>query len=609
MKKGLRSAIAAFAAAVLMTALFTAAFAASIRALSSPEETPRSYERQSILDGSEFGSGSFGPEAQSRMREKFSVYGQTGTFLEEGCEKTLLTMFTEEQAELLYSRREKGERSGLRYDEILFLINDTVQSAFSLDRVTVTGAEHFGFSGQKSKLVFGWDFDPNAITSDSEQINSYDENLKGLAELIVCRLSAFDSGFTLPGELEPSVKRFLLADNGVETDLAAYREELKNEYEKHVGGQALDAPLIIYDPMNTGACLRIVETDGTEEVLFPTAELIEARPVLRPMSQGAPEAEYGKLFALSSYPAWFGALESGGYAALETGETDLVLRFYSADGRLLSSTATEPGSRFGVALYGDTVFCIENASQPGAAVRRFSPDGHELERVTIAHGTSSSALENVRVVFDGASPRAIVSETRRNSQDIFVTNRYSLDLMTGQTESIGWLRQKAGYAEPAAVFGDSILASITGEDPHTVIVRRSGETVELPGLTIDKLPAASSRNYAVIRQQNGFVAVVDIETAEVRYVKLATIREGDPLAISADGRTLCTCGMFDDEGPVQVFRLYDTETGLLKAEFSAADALDPLFTGFPYFDQNHDALLIPVKSENGLYAAAVKIPE
>ena len=98
MKKGLRSAITAFAAAILMTALFTAAFAASIRALSSPEGSPRSYDRHSILDGSEFESGSFGPEAQSRMREKFSVYGKTDTFLEEGNERTVLTLLTDEQA-------------------------------------------------------------------------------------------------------------------------------------------------------------------------------------------------------------------------------------------------------------------------------------------------------------------------------------------------------------------------------------------------------------------------------------------------------------------------------------------------------------------------------
>lgn len=611
MKKGLRPTIAAFAVAILMTALFTAVFAASIYALSSREGSPRYYERKNVWEGSELGPGSLGPEAQSRMREKYSVYGKTDTFIEDGRERTVLTLFTDEQAELLYSRREDGQRSGLRYDEILFLINDTVQSALSNGRVVTPGAESCGFPGHNGKLVFGWDFDSNAIVSDSELIKRYDENLKGLAELIVCRLSAFDAGFTLPGELEPTAKRFLLVDNGIETDLASYLGELKNEYENYTCGKAPEAPLIVYDPSNSEAHIRIIETDGTEAVLFPTRELSEARPVRRPQAAGAPEAEYGTVLALSSYPAWFGAFESGGFAVLESGENGDALHFYSAEGLELSMAGIEPGSRFGVALYGDTVYCIEKAGTPGASVRRFVPGGHELEPIPIMRETpSASVLESIWFVFDGASPRAIVSETRRNSQEVPVTNRYYLDLTTGHTEGLGRFGRNLGFGEePAAVYGDSILVSAGGTNTHTVIVRRSGETTELPGLVCDRVPAASNRNFAAILQGNGFAAVVDIETGRVNYVKLATIREGEPLAISADGRTLCTCSVFDDGSPVQVFRLYDTATGLLKAEFSVPKALDPHFTGFPYVDQNHGALLIPVKNENGLYAAAVNLPE
>ena len=70
-----------------------------------------------------------------KLQQKFSVY-QTEA---ERDGKRTLTLFTREQTERLLAVRENGERTPLSYDEILFLINDSIRLYERCDEIVLTG--------------------------------------------------------------------------------------------------------------------------------------------------------------------------------------------------------------------------------------------------------------------------------------------------------------------------------------------------------------------------------------------------------------------------------------------------------------------------------------
>jgi hypothetical protein len=77
------------------------------------------------------------PEAQKEMEKKFSVYNHVTE--ENG--KKILTLFSEEQAEEQWTKRQSGEEFRLTYDEILFLINDSVRIYETYDEIILPDAE------------------------------------------------------------------------------------------------------------------------------------------------------------------------------------------------------------------------------------------------------------------------------------------------------------------------------------------------------------------------------------------------------------------------------------------------------------------------------------
>lgn len=75
------------------------------------------------------------PSAQSEMQKKFGAYGREETG-ERG--ERIFRLFTEEQIEESLTLRKNSERRSLTYDEILFIINDSIRMYFEYDKIIIT---------------------------------------------------------------------------------------------------------------------------------------------------------------------------------------------------------------------------------------------------------------------------------------------------------------------------------------------------------------------------------------------------------------------------------------------------------------------------------------
>jgi hypothetical protein len=91
------------------------------------------------------------PTAQEEMEQKFSVYNHVTE--ENG--KKILTLFSEEQAEEQWTKRENGEEFRLTYDEILFLINDSARLYETYDEIVLTNSYAYGISELSESSLAG----------------------------------------------------------------------------------------------------------------------------------------------------------------------------------------------------------------------------------------------------------------------------------------------------------------------------------------------------------------------------------------------------------------------------------------------------------------------
>ena len=130
------------------------------------------------------------PEAQKEMEKKFSVYNHVTE--ENG--KKILTLFSEEQAEEQWAKRQNGEQFRLTYDEILFLIGDSARLYETYDEIILTNASEYGVASTEV---------PDGIVTDHLQRTGltyhgeremYYLREQALAELIRYRLFMLDSG-------------------------------------------------------------------------------------------------------------------------------------------------------------------------------------------------------------------------------------------------------------------------------------------------------------------------------------------------------------------------------------------------------------------------------
>ena len=130
------------------------------------------------------------PTAQDQMEQKFSVYNHVTE--ENG--KKILTLFSEEQAEEQWTKRQSGEDFRLTYDEILFLINDSARLYETYDEIILTNASEYGVASTEVPDGIVTDHLARTGLTYHGEREMYYLREQALAELIRYRLFMLDSG-------------------------------------------------------------------------------------------------------------------------------------------------------------------------------------------------------------------------------------------------------------------------------------------------------------------------------------------------------------------------------------------------------------------------------
>ncbi|MBQ4140663.1 MAG: hypothetical protein IJD70_04940 [Clostridia bacterium] len=274
--------------------------------LSEPPESTKKYDPDemslpSILEET--------PTAQSALQKKFGAYGREETG--ENGEK-IYRLFTEDQIRESLSLREKGERRSLTYEEIAFIVNDSIRMYFEYDKIIVTDFSDHDHPESTSILeydiklgvkryercevssigyseIIPYHGDYSDCTSYLSAVETYNSLIRGIETIILDRLRIHDTGteaFCLMSPLSGSrYSRFygILLDGGSLTDHEEYVSALEKNLADRLGYKECMYPMLIakdvYDPYSVRPHLTISCNDGDGvKQLFPTEELEALRP-------------------------------------------------------------------------------------------------------------------------------------------------------------------------------------------------------------------------------------------------------------------------------------------------------------------------------------------
>ena len=320
--------------------LFSVGLLAGTYALATVPAAAKDYEVDRLADEALFAKTEPGPARQSDLKEKF----ESCNTLENG----VLTFFTKEQAEELHSRKENGELFTLSYDEVLFIISDSIRQYYDHDEIVLTNAAAYGLIPEEKTQnspdhhVYCYHGDYSELSYEQARLR-YRDIMDDIYLMIVYRLSMLDSSFARceqyvtgdssrwlivngqtpavlvsgKGEyglesinVDPPIpeKTFYLKSFAETSDLEAASAKTADEfgvfrrkafaaisskkddqgtYEEWYNA-SLEAPLLIADFENRNHLIRIIQKDGlTLSTVFPTIELKEKAPVFDPAGEAA----------------------------------------------------------------------------------------------------------------------------------------------------------------------------------------------------------------------------------------------------------------------------------------------------------------------------------
>ncbi len=263
------------------------------------------------------------PTAQSEMQKKFAAYGKEETGVNG---EKIFHLFTKEQIDESLKMRKEGKRRSLTYDEIIFLINDTVRIYLEYDQIVMTDfAEHTqdvsrrlyhdngslyyteeiwllndellfnGIHGEFDSCVGDHDYEFTTVIpyhgdfSECEDYSSAYEaycNMINQIEMMISeRLRILDTGTLCYCEAAGHSSRNdhmygILFDSGYYEDYSTYesafenrlRRSLASSYSYLVGSREYNA----HTP-SRNSCIYYFEND-IDYKIFPTAELEALRP-------------------------------------------------------------------------------------------------------------------------------------------------------------------------------------------------------------------------------------------------------------------------------------------------------------------------------------------
>lgn len=254
------------------------------------------------------------PTPQSEMQKKFGAYGKEE--IGESGEK-VFRLFTEEQIEESMKLREEGERRSLTYEEIVFIINDSIRMYFEYDKIIITDFLNHTHAEPQGALDFdlqmGMDrYDRCEATaynyteivpykgdySDKQSyisaLSAYRTMIDDMESIIVARLRIHDTGtdnYCLRGyksEWDQTRIYGILLDGGELTDAENYFDVLKKNIRRELGPRIendIEAkyPMLLaydsYDPDSIKPSIEIYYLEGNNRTkLFPTEQLEALRP-------------------------------------------------------------------------------------------------------------------------------------------------------------------------------------------------------------------------------------------------------------------------------------------------------------------------------------------
>lgn len=155
------------------------------------------------------------PTTQIELHEKFSRYIHT--------DGNTVTVFSEEQYAELQSVRERRERIPLTYDEVLFLINDSINLYFAYDEIRLTnavcdGISHNLYLSSNAEVIYPYHGDYSEFDLYDEGYAQYEKMIDDIFSVIYYRIYMHDAGFeTITESYRPGKGTIVYAD-GYEID-------------------------------------------------------------------------------------------------------------------------------------------------------------------------------------------------------------------------------------------------------------------------------------------------------------------------------------------------------------------------------------------------------
>ena len=291
-------------AAVLAVAVSLGILAGVLVAAGRPSSAGTPYSGSGILSQGSPGEGT-APPTQDFLKEKYGVYS-----FEEG--DGVLRLFSRKQWEALENKRKNGERYYLTYQEVRFLIEDTVSLYKQYGSVTLT--EERWLPIHKTDIldivgdVANGDvyLEPVGEISRESSYSKACEDFQRMREeihsILLYRLYMLDSGwrfvqYSLGEDGLPKVEKLsdrwdskaeyctlaLSLDEGRARDSEAYERQLEADFLGALAGKPLQAPLLLIqmDPLEEAPALRIrlLDTEKTGETeLYPANLFVYQQP-------------------------------------------------------------------------------------------------------------------------------------------------------------------------------------------------------------------------------------------------------------------------------------------------------------------------------------------
>lgn len=263
------------------------------------------------------------PQAQKPL------HGQFGEYLHK--DGNAVTVFSEEQYAELKEVRESNNRNPLTYEEILFLVNDSINMYFAYDEIRLYNANVDGvlpltltFSAIQSSsscIITPYHGDFSEFESYADALNRYERMIQEIYAIIYYRIYMHDAGFTditrsfdeviAPSERSEFYEAHkhmssiwltniyqMLAIDGSAVGGTGNGDKLASEFQKvveweieistnHIDPnkkvQSLNAPILCTEIWhNERTPLKhqfyIYESSGTVQIVFPTKELTAMKP-------------------------------------------------------------------------------------------------------------------------------------------------------------------------------------------------------------------------------------------------------------------------------------------------------------------------------------------